>query len=171
MKPHCFSQRDTDLMLGLLYGLPKGAECLEWGCGTGTIFFVRELLPLNPTVRWTSVEHSKEWHGKVSVWASFLPINVKNVPVPDESTDAVRANPMDDYVALPATLDRKFDFIFIDGRKRRRCLIAASKILSPGGVVVLHDAERPHYHCAFEHYIRHSRIGDKLWVGHVDLPA
>ena len=46
----------------------------------------------------------------------------------------------------------EFDLIFIDGRFRRRCLLAARDSLAPKGVVILHDAQRPHYHDALSAY-------------------
>ena len=54
-----------------------------------------------------------------------------------EGHDRDRLADLDAYVAYPATLDRRFDFIFVDGRKRRRCLIEAAQLLKPNGAVVL----------------------------------
>jgi hypothetical protein len=72
---------------------------------------------------------------------------------------------LDDYVALPASLDRRYDIVLVDGRKRRRCLLEASGLVRESGIVVLHDAWRHYYHCAFEAYEFRCRIGDMLWVG------
>lgn len=75
---------------------------------------------------------------------------------------------MDTYVKHPLGLGRRFNFIFVDGRHRRRCLITASKLLAVGGVVVLHDAKREYYHSAFEHFTSHWFAGDDLWIGRID---
>jgi hypothetical protein len=39
----------------------------------------------------------------------------------------------------------EFDIIFVDGRRRVECLVAAREMLSHGGVVIIHDAERENY--------------------------
>jgi hypothetical protein len=83
---------------------------------------------------------------------------------PYDRDDDRRAD-LDDYVALPASLHRRFDIVVVDGRKRRRCLLEASSLLTDSGIVVLHDAWRSYYQCAFEDYAFARRIGDELWVG------
>lgn len=40
----------------------------------------------------------------------------------------------------------RFDLVFVDGRARRFCLSAGWALLRPGGVMALHDAQRPLYH-------------------------
>jgi hypothetical protein len=72
---------------------------------------------------------------------------------------------LDAYVKYPARVGRQFDVVLVDGRKRRRCIIEASKLLKPGGVIVLHDAHRAYYHCAFAHLRAEGLIGDVLWIG------
>jgi hypothetical protein len=72
---------------------------------------------------------------------------------------------LDTYVAGPSLLDLRFDAILVDGRKRRRCLLEARRLVADDGVVILHDAQRPYYHCAFSAYPASRRVGDELWVG------
>lgn len=72
---------------------------------------------------------------------------------------------LDAYVDYPGHLGRRFDVVLVDGRKRRRCLIEASRMLADQGVALLHDAWRPYYHCAFDVYGAERRIGDILWIG------
>lgn len=72
---------------------------------------------------------------------------------------------LDAYVHYPERTGRRFDLILVDGRKRRRCLTEAARLLAPGGIAVLHDAWRPYYHCAFDNYQNSRSIGDILWVG------
>jgi hypothetical protein len=71
---------------------------------------------------------------------------------------------LDEFVSGPAQLGMKFDAIFVDGRKRRRCLLEASQLVAEGGIVLLHDAERPYYQCAWSSYRYGQRIGDELWI-------
>jgi hypothetical protein len=56
------------------------------------------------------------------------------------------------YVNFPKEVGGPFDLIVIDGRYRRRCLLVAPEVLAPGGVVLLHDAERTHYHPSLDIY-------------------
>ena len=53
--------------------------------------------------------------------------------------------PLDEYVDYPTLLGLKFDFVIVDGRKRRRCIEVSKKIVSEDGVIILHDAQRPYY--------------------------
>jgi hypothetical protein len=78
---------------------------------------------------------------------------------PDASAD------LDDYVSLPGKTFEAIDLAIVDGRKRRRCLVEASKLLKNSGVVFLHDAYRPYYSCAFDAFRLGERIGDELWIG------
>lgn len=49
------------------------------------------------------------------------------------------------YASYPVTLNRNYDLIFVDGRRRNECLLAASRILSSGGILILHDIWRERY--------------------------
>jgi len=83
----------------------------------------------------------------------------------DPDRDRDRDADLDDYVTLPGSLEMRFDIVLVDGRKRRRCLLEASRLLNDAGIVVLHDAWRAYYQCAFDAYPFARRIGDMLWVG------
>ena len=72
---------------------------------------------------------------------------------------------LDEYVDLPARLGGTYDLAVIDGRKRRRCLLEAARILSAGGYAILHDAWRCHYHCAWNAFQSGRRFGDEWWIG------
>jgi len=72
---------------------------------------------------------------------------------------------IDDYVIYPSTLQKTFDVIIVDGRKRSRCLIEAAQIAKDQTIVFCHDAHRQYYHSAFNHYPYHRLVGDWLWVG------
>lgn len=78
---------------------------------------------------------------------------------------------LDAYVDDPGRLGLSFDAIFVDGRKRRRTLLEARRLLAHGGVVLLHDAFRRHYQCAWNDYPAWRRIGEELWIGAADEAA
>lgn len=46
----------------------------------------------------------------------------------------------------------KWDLIFIDGIERPSCIAVAKFRLIPGGIVVVHDAERLEYRAAYENW-------------------
>ena len=71
---------------------------------------------------------------------------------------------MDGYVDWPVAAGRKHDMVLVDGRKRRRCLLAASQLLQEQGVTVIHDAQRPYYACAYDAYRSHLAIGEILHI-------
>jgi predicted O-methyltransferase YrrM len=43
-----------------------------------------------------------------------------------------------------------FDVALVDGRARTHCLRKAFRLVRPGGVVILHDAQREEYHATVE---------------------
>jgi len=43
------------------------------------------------------------------------------------------------YINFPATLNKKYDVILVDGRARPNCAYKALSLLKPDGVVVVHD--------------------------------
>jgi hypothetical protein len=67
----------------------------------------------------------------------------------------------------------EYDFILVDGRAREACLRQARYLLSDGGVVVLHDANRDFLHTPLELYPRqiffrdYRRYSGGIWIGSV----
>ncbi len=54
-------------------------------------------------------------------------------------------DPEPNYATLPLTLGRRFDFVFIDGRRRLECALVATQLCHAGSVVALHDYRRGRY--------------------------
>lgn len=124
---------------------------LEWGSGNSTIFFSHYLRNQNIAFEWTSIEHYTPWYNKVKQWIQLENltenIDLHLLSQTDEPDKKIQQKmPMDDYVNFPSVLNKKFDLILIDGRKRSRCLQVANKVLKKDKVVFLHDAEKPWYH-------------------------
>jgi SAM-dependent methyltransferase len=143
---------------------------LEWGCGGSTEHFPKFLSRHGIDYHWLSIEHDKDWFLSVSEDLK----DEKNVDL--FLVETLGGNPrdpacrMDEYVSFPATLERKFDMILVDGRKRRRCLLEAKRLLAPGGVVFLHDAHRRRYHCALAVYPDSLFLTRDLWRGSNEAP-
>jgi hypothetical protein len=72
---------------------------------------------------------------------------------------------LDGYVTYPQSVTNQFNAFFVDGRKRRRCLLAARDLLSPQAITILHDASRTYYHSALSAYPTGRFVGDDLWIG------
>jgi len=132
----------------------KPKACLEWGAGYSTLFFPQYI---TKDSNWISIEHNKEWFKKIKRLTSddnrveifWVPPNCSQWTDPYEDGSF---SDLKDYVEYPEKLDRKFDFILIDGRARVYCLMSALKLLEPDGVVVLHDANREYYYNGFKNY-------------------
>ena len=109
-------------------------DILEWGCGGSTYHYTRFLRQNGIEYLWTSVEHQKHWYEHM--------VEVMR----DDPHVVIRLEPdRDSYVAYPATLDRKFDLILVDGRDRMQCLAEAYFLIRSDGSVLLHDAYRSRY--------------------------
>jgi hypothetical protein len=82
-----------------------------------------------------------------------------------EGRERDREADLDEYVNLAGRLGRTYDLAVIDGRKRRRCLLEAARLLSVDGYAILHDAWRRHYQCAWNAFRSGRRFGDEWWIG------
>lgn len=144
-------------LLAIFHAL--GPRCvLEWGAGGST----RALLEQDSIVeRYVSVEHHRAWFEKVRSIVSDPRLTLAHVP-PDkpigvesptqrqiEAWDAWAeqdASVLSAYVGFPRTLGLSFDLVLVDGRARCFCMREGFGLLRPGGVLVLHDAQRTQYH-------------------------
>jgi len=80
------------------------------------------------------------------------------------------------YVRLPKDLNQEFHLIIIDARFRRHCVQTAKEVLTPDGVVIMHDAHKAHYQTGLGQF-RHSVFlysgkwypfqnePNKVWIG------
>lgn len=163
MKPW-MSEKDIFELEKALLNLKKDhLDVLEWGSGGSTKHFSEFLTSKSISYSWVSIEYNKKWAEKITQ----LRIPNCNIILFDVGNDTLkqRNTNMDEYVNYPKTLNKKFDFILVDGRKRRRCLIEAKDILKENGLVALHDAQRTYYHCAFKYFSNASFLSKTLWAG------
>lgn len=149
----------------------KPQQCLEWGAGFSTLYYPKYL---GTTAKWISIEHEKDWYLKIKDMNTRENVNVhfiapNHYPWTDSLGDGSYSD-LTDYIKYPDTLGH-FDFILIDGRARVECIKKASELLSPRGIVVLHDANRKMYEEPWKSYrfqalFRDSReIVGGLWIG------
>jgi hypothetical protein len=128
--------------------------CLEWGSGGSTV----TLLESCPFIEeYVSVEHDRAWHDRVRSLVSDPRLKLFHV-APDEPLRVekptrrqieawdqraeVEPALLASYVALPRTIRPDYDFILVDGRARNFCVREGYTLLRPGGVLVVHDAQR-----------------------------
>ena len=140
-------------------------KVLEWGSGGSTVYFTRFMKERGIAYRWVSIEYNALWYSKVSEETKDDPS--VSIVLFDVGNNSLRQRhiEMNEYVSYPSSLNEEFDLIFVDGRKRRRCVLEAKRMLSQDGTVFLHDAQRKHYQCAFAAYSDHRFVGVHLWQG------
>lgn len=147
----------------------KHLRVLEWGSGASTIYYPKFLRSIGRQFQWHAIENSGFWYekglrqiskfgltGRVHIHCSEfppfweLPGYSGDTPIPPPSY-TISPNQVK-YVELPEELEEQFDVVIVDGRFRRRCLLVSSKVLAPNGIVILHDAQRTHYHSSLSIY-------------------
>lgn len=134
-------------------------RCLEWGSGGSTQSFLREC---SFVAQWISVEHDSAWFEQVARSISDSRLSLHHVapdrPLPGGKHSEAEVNSwnaraerepelMASYVGKPRSLNGgAFDFVLVDGRARRFCIREGFDLLRPGGLLILHDAQRSEYH-------------------------
>jgi hypothetical protein len=125
---------------------PVTRAYLEWGAGNTTlaILQMRETLPLDD---FFSIEDNQDYLDQLvaqfPAWSGFHPV-YRDLTGPKASDRDPELN----YSTYPLSLGRKFDFIFIDGRRRLECAFVASLLCHPQTIVMMHDYRRARYQAA-----------------------
>lgn len=99
---------------------------VEWGAGRSTVWLARRVGSL------VSIEHSRAWHDRVEVMLCAGGIDngdLRYVPVDDDQA----------YLA-PDVPDESCDLVLIDGVLRDRCAVRACRLIKPGGMVAVDNA-------------------------------
>ena len=136
-----------------LLRLIRPKHCLEWGAGFSTLYYPK---CLEGGAVWQTVEHDNEWCNQVTAMnkntnTSIIHVEPNKIPSNDVDEGDGSYLDMHDYIEFPDS-SREYDFILIDGRARKACLVKAYELLAEDGVVVLHDAQRPYYRESFPLY-------------------
>lgn len=164
-------KRREQLLLQELMGNLRPQSCLEWGAGFSTLEYPRMLAQ---GATWMSIEHDERWAELIrnrntnpAVDVIYVPAN--HYPWTDEHNDGTGSD-LADYIEY-LTAHAPFDFVLIDGRARNACMQRAVDLVSAGGVVVLHDANRIRYHEHFDLFKNQALLLDYrtnaggLWIG------
>lgn len=133
---------------------------LEWGSGGSTLWFA-DRLPAGATL--TSIEHDTAWHNytqrrigrrqnvELLLYPPSGPIG-RNATVEEENPEYLQ-----DYIH--AVDGKQYDVILVDGVARVACMEQARELLSPGGVIFLHDAHRTWYDSGKALFFEHGTVG------------
>ena len=129
---------------------------LEWGSGGST----RAMLQRFPFIeRYVSIEHEAPWYERVRSVVRDPRLSLHHVP-PDKPLPAgtpirkmrqwerrceVDPSICPTYVEFPRRLGERFNLVLVDGRARVYCMRAGFDLLDPGGLLIVHDAEREVY--------------------------
>lgn len=162
---------EEDLIRDLLAAL-QPRRCLEWGGGLSTLQFPA-LLPADAT--WLTVEHDEGWARELGRRVSRPGVQVRHVPADDRTFHGDGdASSFANYLAAGAA-GAPYDFVFIDGRARAAAVERARDVITPEGIVVLHDANRDAYLASTAPYAqqelfrdgrRHARRpAGGVWIG------
>ena len=124
---------------------------VEYGPGESTIF----MKVTSGRSRIIAIEHQENWFRHYL--ERFGEMELENVELHWRPLQAGYAE-----APLEILRERPADLVYVDGRRRGRCLDIAKEILNPdGGIAVLHDAERKFYWFGYRRWPRSHR----RWFG------
>ena len=147
----------------------RAKRILEYGSGGSTLFLAMVALK----ARIVSLEHDREWRQRVTralEWERMEGWEMAPVEVYHVSRDGYRWANWSWTKAPGASFIP--DLVFVDGLDRDVCLKDAWTFLPSGGIVILHDAERPYvrgegwetlYEDVDKDWLENPAA--KLWVG------
>jgi len=126
------------------------ARVFEWGSGASTIWLEKRSAEV------ISVENDGEWHRMMSglvgpqTTIQHMPAIPSDNPSVSSRWWGQRGFDFSDYVDAIDRHSGVFDLIVIDGRARTACLDKALERLTPDGMVVFDNTNRPRYREALE---------------------
>jgi len=124
--------KESITFLDRFFKLNSNTRMLEFGSGNSTQWFAQRVHAL------VSVDHDIRWHTQVQEQCA---------PYTNVTLYLIQSL----YYTLSSTFpDNHFDIILVDGKDRVRCIQESIRILKPGGILMLDDAERKKYRPIFE---------------------
>jgi hypothetical protein len=114
--------------------LTKDMSVFEYGAGNSTLWLAARVKDV------VCCEHDAHWYSQIR---ALLPPNARiELCALDEG-----------YAEFVTRQGRLFDMVLVDGRARNKALAAAVTCLTPGGFIVLDNAERAEYIEGIEHVL------------------
>ncbi len=117
---------------------------LEWGPGRST-----RIILDNSQASILTIEHDETWYAKaVNLFGNDPRVEVvkRTISMKGGESDGYCNYPLWRVLEThPPDRARTYDLIFVDGRMRCDCLVAANLLVTLDGAVVLHDAHRDNY--------------------------
>lgn len=147
------------------WGVDNGRVIFEWGSGGSTKYFMEVLNYLGVNFEWYAAEHCSAWADKVRASVDDPKLNMCVFDYGGYTRHETKSLCMKEYVEAPINLEKKFDMLIVDGRKRARCLKVAKGMVKRDGIVLLHDAQREYYSSALNDFQVSQIICDELWGG------
>lgn len=108
------------------------ARVLEFGSGSSTLWFAQR------TPHLISLEHDVRWFKLIK---KELEKNYSRIPCEQQYRLVISEY----YRVCDEFPDNYFDLILVDGKDRVKCVEHAQRILKPGGILMLDNAEREKY--------------------------
>jgi hypothetical protein len=119
------------------------AHVLEWGAGYSTAKLVSRLDRIGCSL-FVTIDDNAEYLDKILQTVgerSWLRAIVANRIGPT----ANQSDPELAYSTVPLSFSTKFDFMYIDGRRRLECGLTSALLAHSESIVVLHDYRRARY--------------------------
>jgi hypothetical protein len=115
--------------------LKPGMKGLEFGSGRSTIWFASRLFRL------TSVEHNPQWHKRVSLMLAAEGVKNTEYLLRERMESDGLEGETSSYVSVLDTIAAEtLDFILVDGAYRATCALKSISKLTPGGILVIDNA-------------------------------
>ena len=130
--------------------LQPGCRYWEWGAGASTIYAASRKVEI-----W-SVEHDPKWF--------YFTASTLAQQQTDTKISLIFRPLTFEYCQAIKEIDGKFDLIFIDGRLRVDCCRQSVEKLSPGGIIVLDNSDRPQYEEGIN-FIKSQGFTESLYQG------
>ncbi len=126
--------------------VPRDCRVFEYGAGNSTRWWAARVDVL------ASVEHDRGWFEQVQGQLSRLQLGVRldHVELVDGGDYGRHAR------TVAAALGQPWDLVVVDGRDRVHCLRESLQALSPRGVILLDNSDRPQYAPGIEHLREHG---------------
>lgn len=125
--------------------LNEAKVVLEYGSGFSTVHLGNRLKDWG---RLVSVEHDRRWFDQVTTLLREQ--NLKNVTLllrepktgpPHSDFQRFSERNLREYIEAPQKYLKEgdVDLVFVDGRQRINCALAAARLMKPGGYLMIHD--------------------------------